>query len=760
MRYFWKMVFAASLAMLLHLSPCADADDAFSRLLQTKNKTRVTQSPTTMPTESPTRVAVRPTRSPTTASENSTQAPSASPTTNVTSRSPPSNGTGFDNSTGAPTAEENVTASPTERENSTAPENATYAPTVNADNKTAPAPSTPPIKNVTGTPTHSPTASPSKTPTRAPTPSPTPATVSPTSMPTHSETQRLFYMKLFVEGIKTRLLTGDIDPFQKNFIVASQGTASNILVQVRVSGLERVVKPGFIADDFFPSWNWHTNIVDGVQIEGNADLFFHHYQDTDAFVRSCWTSTLECSDDVSRKLYCDAVFTSGRVPKCDPFFKTQKTCETSFGGSTWNKCAGDVNECLQIQDAMDTASLCGISAKLPLGWARIDMPKDAATWSRGMYGARNEWSELHTAEIVNGGSVAYRVSFWAQRCAIGEYITPEGFCAPCPDGHLCRDGVSASPCGRGSYVNVSTSTCSVCKSCGNDEFLRGCSGSNPGTCAPCRYAPGIRDCAATEALVACVAATTPILEDVSSCTLCATCKTGFFAKGCEGHAKGVCTPCPPCEGGKLRSQCSGKSSGVCVAAPSFMEKAADSLGFSEDTFILLSAAIIAVVAAGLFIFARKKYRKRAKWLEMENKTLEQRLDDLDEQIEAAHDAHMNQLNQERGRLKSEKNLATAKSNNALRKSVKILEDLKQENGKLRQELLRFKRDVFRKKGTTTSPQDAENNYKSMRKGRRKKKKAFGQTKLSATEDETEENVVTIVDPEDLSLDINAFDEDL
>ena len=314
--------------------------------------------------------------------------------------------------------------------NSSSPVNITSEPT-----------SKPTMKATTANPTLNPTAEPTNEPTTiAP-------TAFPTKQPTHSPTKfpsvpigpklldREFMVKFHIEKV-SNLLSNVSDEFQHKFIVVPQRTGSNVLVQIRIDGFERLVKPGFKRNDFKPTWHWTTNIVDDIYLGETIRMWFHHYQDTDQFRTSCWTTTLACSDFHSRELFCDAVFTSGAAPLCDPFSKDIRLCTATSPGvdATWGDCVRDESKCIQIQDSSDVSMLCGETARLPLGYSSIRLPGDASGWSVDMYGSKVKWSSSQSLPVLNGGSVTFKMSFWALKCAEGEFVEENGFCASCLPG--------------------------------------------------------------------------------------------------------------------------------------------------------------------------------------------------------------------------------------------------------------------------------------------------------------------------------------
>ena len=111
--------------------------------------------------------------------------------------------------------------------------------------------------------TNLPTASPTtKMPTDTPTtlkPTPDPTTRSPTPFPSTpiavKPTDRGFMVKFHVEKIHSKLLSQVEDAFQRNFIIEPQKTGTNLLVQVRIDGFERLVKPGYKRNDPTPTFD-------------------------------------------------------------------------------------------------------------------------------------------------------------------------------------------------------------------------------------------------------------------------------------------------------------------------------------------------------------------------------------------------------------------------------------------------------------------------------------------------------------------------
>ena len=44
-----------------------------------------------------------------------------------------------------------------------------------------------------------------------------------------------------------------------------------------------------------------------------------------------------------------------------------------------------------------------------------------------MYGSKVKWSSSQSLPVLNGGSVTFKMSFWALKCAEGEFVEENGF---------------------------------------------------------------------------------------------------------------------------------------------------------------------------------------------------------------------------------------------------------------------------------------------------------------------------------------------
>ena len=171
-------------------------------------------------------------------------------------------------------------------------------------------------------------------------------------------------------------------------------------------------------------------------------------------------------------------------------FNFSGSTETDGLGNSWPAGACDFLRTYYTTSADNVAAeQCETARFTHQGLGRIDVafPKaeDASgavllAWDQATYGNKNAWSETQTKAIDQGGTASYRLQFWATRCACGEYVTAEGYCAACAPGERCPDGFGAGPCGAGS--SQAAARASACDAC-TPGFFQANTGKT--ACEPC-----------------------------------------------------------------------------------------------------------------------------------------------------------------------------------------------------------------------------------------------------------------------------------